>query len=316
MFAGYKGAAKRLDDTDIPKIGAEIGVGEDELHAFMDVECGGSGFDLKGRVKVLFEPHVFWRELGPGKKRDQAARSGLAYAKWRAGAYPVDSYPRLLQAMQIDETAALRSASWGLGQVMGFNCRAAGYATPQKMIKAFAADEENQLQAMVAFLKTKGLDEALRRHDWLKIEKVYNGGGYNGHYAARMQNAFTRWKAIKDTPWHPAQQEGPGPALPAEPEPDPAPADVVIEPTSAKPDPADVLRTKKKPVLKHRRVWSTIVGFLTGGGAWSFASLQGFDWQAIAVIVAAALLLIVLFWFMYRKEIRAGMFGPEEEEGA
>ena len=38
------GRAKRLDDIDLPKIGAMIGVGEDELHAVIDVESRGTSF--------------------------------------------------------------------------------------------------------------------------------------------------------------------------------------------------------------------------------------------------------------------------------
>ena len=103
----FKGKAKRLDDIDLPMIGREIGVGEDEIHAVLDVEAAGSGFDKQGRPKMLFEPHIFWRELGKGPARDKAAAAGLAYPRWKPGAYPKDSYPRLLKAMAIDEEAAL-----------------------------------------------------------------------------------------------------------------------------------------------------------------------------------------------------------------
>jgi hypothetical protein len=97
----FKGAAKRIEDIDLPLIGREIGVGEDEIHAVLDVESAGSGFDKQGRPKMLFEPHIFWRELGPGAKRDKAAAAGLAYPKWKRN-YPPDSYPRLAKAMAID----------------------------------------------------------------------------------------------------------------------------------------------------------------------------------------------------------------------
>lgn len=308
MFTGYKGAAKRLDNIDIPKIGAEIGVGEDELHAFMDVEAAGSGFDVQGRVKMLFEPHVFYRELGPGKKRERAVKEGLAYARWKSGGYPADSYPRLKAAMQIDETAALRSASWGLGQIMGFNFVSAGYTSVQLMIKAFADDEENQLRAVVKFLKARGLAPALKAHDWAKIERVYNGGGFKGAYAVKMQNAFARWQRIKDTPWNPARMEEPAVPMPLL---DPVP---VAEPPveDAEPVTTPDIVTKRKPVLKHRRVWATIAGFTSGGGAFSFAALAGFEWQAIAVIFAAIVALVLFFWFIYRREIRAGLFTPEK----
>ncbi|MTW18852.1 DUF3380 domain-containing protein [Rhodoplanes serenus] len=76
--AGFRGRVRRLDDIDLPKLGALIGVGEDEMHAFLDVETSGSGFDKMGRPKMLFEPHIFWRNLS-GAKRDRAVRAGLAY---------------------------------------------------------------------------------------------------------------------------------------------------------------------------------------------------------------------------------------------
>lgn len=300
MFTGYKGAARRLESRDVGRIAAEISVGEDELHAFMDVEAGGSGFDARGRVKMLFEPHVFYKQLGTGKKQAAAVKAGIAYPKWRPGEYPADSYPRLRAAMTIDETAALMSASWGLGQLMGFNYKAAGYSSVVEMIVAFADDEEAQLEALVTFLKSKGLASALKAHDWAKIEKVYNGGGFNGQYAVKMNNAFAKWQAIKDTPWDPQKQGAPAVPMP------------VLDIAPPKPE-ENPLLIKRKPILQHKRVWSSIMGFFGGGGAFSLAALNGFDWQGIAVIVGAAVVLILLFWFMYRKQIAAGMFGPREE---
>ncbi len=153
------GKAKRLDDIDLPAIGAEIGVGEDEIHAVLDVETAGGGFDSIGRPKMLFEPHIFWRELGPGPDRDKAAALGLAYPKWGQKKYPKDSYGRLGQAMEINREKALRSASWGRGQIRGFNCLLAGYATARQMVDAFLDDEEAHLRAMITFIKTAGLDD-------------------------------------------------------------------------------------------------------------------------------------------------------------
>src|ERR1700754_5043488 len=130
MNTTFAGAAKRLDDLDLPKLGARIGVGEDEIHAFLDVETRGHGFDAQGRPVILFEPHVFYRNLS-GAKRAQAVALGLAYAKWGERPYPKDSYPRLKAACAIDEAAALKSASWGLGQILGENFEAAGFHSVQ-----------------------------------------------------------------------------------------------------------------------------------------------------------------------------------------
>lgn len=197
----FRGAAKRLDDVDLPLIGQMIGVGEDELHAVMDVEAPGSGFDDHGRPKMLFEPHIFWREVGPGSARDEAARRGLAYAGWGEKPYPRDSYARLVAAMAIAPEAALRSASWGRGQIMGFNAGLAGYADAGAMVRAFMADEEEHIRAMVRFIISTGLDDELRRHDWAGFARGYNGSAYARHgYHTRLAGAFAKWAKIKDTP--------------------------------------------------------------------------------------------------------------------
>ncbi|MCF6112012.1 N-acetylmuramidase domain-containing protein [Mesorhizobium muleiense] len=210
MDKTFKGAAKRIADRDISRIGAMIGVGEDEMHAFMDVEAAGSGFDRHGRPKLLFEPHVFYRNLA-GAKRTAAVKAGLAYAKWGAKPYPGDSYPRLVAAMAIDETAALKSASWGLTQILGENFRAAGFASVQAMVQAFMADEAAHLEAAVRFIRANKLDDELRDHNWAGFSRGYNGPGYKkNRYDSKLAAAFAKWQKIRNTPLPP--RDAPRPA--------------------------------------------------------------------------------------------------------
>lgn len=196
----FKGAAKRIDDVDLPKLGRLIGVGEDELHAFMDVETSGSGFDVQGRPKMLFEPHVFYRNL-PDTLKAVAVREGLAYAKQGARAYPKDSYPRLIKAIAIHQTAALKAASWGLGQILGENHKMIGYPTPEAMVVAFMADEENQLKGVIDYLVAAKLAKPLRDHAWAVVARGYNGPAYKiNNYDKKMAMAFAKWRKIRDTP--------------------------------------------------------------------------------------------------------------------
>lgn len=213
MTSIYKGKAKRIEDVDLPRIGQSIGVSEDVLHALIEVETRGTGFDKQGRVLILFEPHVFYRNL-KGAKRQQAVDAGLAYPKWRRN-YPKDSYPRLIEAIAIDETAALKSASWGLGQILGENYKDAGYKSVQDMVKAFADDEDNHLEAMIQFIIANRIDDDLRRieektkagkkvtaQDWVPIVRVYNGAGFaENDYHNRAARAYNKWLKIKDTPY-------------------------------------------------------------------------------------------------------------------
>lgn len=211
---GFRGQAKRIEDVDLPRIGYMIGVGEDEIHAVIDVEASGSGFDSEGRPKILFEPHVFYRNLS-GAKRALAVAKGLAYKDWRPGSYPKDSYPRLMQAMEIDETAALKACSWGLGQILGENHVAAGYETPQEMVVDFCVDEDNHLEAMVRFIIANKLDDELRAHNWSAFARGYNGPRYaeTGHHI-KLKQRYEWWSRKPDTPWSPDMEEPAEPELP------------------------------------------------------------------------------------------------------
>jgi hypothetical protein len=203
QWNGFKGKAKKLEDLDLPKIGHQIGVGEDEVHAVIDVEAAGSGFDSQGRPRILFERHWFYRNLSGGK-RTKAMQEGLAVKTWSRATYNKDQYKLLERAMKIDETAALKSASWGMGQVMGFNHKTAGYDTVQAMVLSFMESEANHLQGMINFIKSKGLDVKLRNHDWKGFAYGYNGSGYRqNRYDEKLADAYAKWSRIKDTPWSP-----------------------------------------------------------------------------------------------------------------
>lgn len=223
----FKGKAKRIDDIDLPKLGQLLGVGEDELHAFIDVETRGSGFDEQGRPVILFERHIFYRYLPP-ELRERAVRAGLASKVPGGYGRSSEQYPKLAKAMRIDRKAALYSCSWGLCQIMGFNHAVAGYDTVEDMVQAFMDDEEAHLQAAILFIQKNHLGDELRRHDWAGFARGYNGSNYRiNNYDARLKAAFAKWSRIKDTPYDPKV--------------------VVVPPTKAQPDVMTVPATPTSP---------------------------------------------------------------------
>lgn len=241
----FRGAAKRLDDIDLPKLGARLGVGEDEIHAFIDVETRGTGFDAQGRPRILFERHVFHRYL-PAALRTKAVNAGLASKT--PGGYGKESeqYGKLERAMKIDRKAALYACSWGLGQVMGFNHAVAGFDDVEEMILAFMADEEAQLEASVNFILANHLDDELRRHDWAGFARGYNGPNYRiNRYDEKLAEAFAKWSRIRDTPWSPGK-----PVEPQKPEPAPTPT------------PPPVPTPKPTPQPSAGGFWSMLAGLL------------------------------------------------------
>lgn len=199
----FKGAARRLDAAAYQRAALALNIEVAALKAVVEVEASGSGFDKQGRPKMLFEPHQFWRHLGPGAKRDRAENEGLAYAKWRSGpgVYPKDSYPRMQSAMEIDREAALKSASWGLPQLMGSNHADGGFVSANSMIIGFCESEEHQLTAMLSFIRKNGLDRALRDKNWHAFARGYNGAGYAKHgYHTRLAAAYARHSKARVTP--------------------------------------------------------------------------------------------------------------------
>jgi hypothetical protein len=203
-MTAFTGAAVRLQDIDLPLVGRLIGVGEDEIHAILDTETAGTGFDKLNRPRMLFEPHIFYRQLRAADMADKlelAVKQGLAYPTWGEHPYPPDSYPRLAGATRISPELAARSASWGLGQIMGFNFGLAGYRGACEMAVSFMQSEKNQLMGMVRFIVSAGLDDELRAHNWKGFARGYNGAGFekNG-YDKKLALAFKKWQNIKDTP--------------------------------------------------------------------------------------------------------------------
>ncbi|MEM6666532.1 MAG: N-acetylmuramidase domain-containing protein [Pseudomonadota bacterium] len=192
----FIGDARRLTEHDISCAARDLGCDVAAVKAVLDVEARGRGFDRKGRPVILFEPHIFYRQLGPGSRRSRAISEHLATRSARAIPYPKSQdmrYRQLQRAMRIDGSAALRSVSWGLGQVMGFNHAAAGFDTVEQMVEALKESEGAQLMAMVHFIRFNGLHTALAVRNWATFARGYNGPAYRrNRYDLKLARAYTK----------------------------------------------------------------------------------------------------------------------------
>lgn len=199
----FRGSARRLGDQDIAQVAHNLGCGEDAIHAVLDVEARGSGFDDHGRPAMLFEPHKFYAAL-KGAEQRAAVKAGVAYPRWGMKPYPEDSYPRLQTAMAINRAAALASASWGLSQILASNFHEAGCASVEDMVARCCESEGEQLKQMAALIKAWKLDEALRVRNWKAFARRWNGPGYRrNNYDVRLAARWRWWQTKPDTPWSP-----------------------------------------------------------------------------------------------------------------
>ncbi len=174
-MARFVGAAEPLSSAGFEAAVATLGVGMAELVAVLKVESKSCGFLPNRRPKILYERHVFHRLTGGAYS---AANPDISNPL--AGGYAGNEreYPRLEKAMRLDRTAALKSASWGAGQVMGENHKMVGYDDVETMVAAMQSSEDEQLMSVVNFIRNRRLDDALRQHDWARFARGYNGPAY------------------------------------------------------------------------------------------------------------------------------------------
>lgn len=213
----FIGTGRRLAQGDVGDAARALGVETAVLLAFMEVEAAGRGFDNRNRPKMLRETHIFHRELGAGQQRDQAVAQGLATKSWVRN-YSSDSYPDLQRMRQIDHNAALRSCSWGLSQIMGFNCTSAGHRNAEEMVRAAMQGEREQLMQMVTLMRAWGMVPMLTGKDFTKADswraaaQKWNGAGYATHnYHGRMAAAYSKHKGAN------MQLPSPSPTQPNQP---------------------------------------------------------------------------------------------------
>jgi hypothetical protein len=186
----FVGKSQALSAYGLSAIIDSLSVPAPEIWTVLSVETSGCGFLPDRRPPILFERHIF---------------SNLTYSRFdvsdvsnpQAGGYgPAGSnqYLRLANAVQLNRTAALQSASWGLAQIMGMNFATAGFGDVESMVSAMSDSEDAQLTAFARFLKANRLDQHLRAHNWASFAKGYNGKNYAvNHYDTKLAQAFQKY---------------------------------------------------------------------------------------------------------------------------
>ncbi len=171
------------------------------IKAVAEVESSGSGFLKTGEPVILFEPHVFWKELkkrGIDPAQYEKGNEDILYPVWGSKPYGKSSeqHGRLARAVVINREAAICSASWGKFQIMGYNWKICGYDSVQSFINAMYRSEDDHLDAFVNYIISSNLDDELRNKAWAQFALQYNGKGYlKNRYDTKLKAAYERFLA-------------------------------------------------------------------------------------------------------------------------
>ena len=185
------------------------------IKAFKETESGNGWFTDVARInaldgpggwldgvalpKILFEAHHFDKNTG-GRFRD--AYPNLSSARWNKSLYiggPAE-WERLWRAMSLDKEAALKSASVGTFQIMGFNYKLAGFDSVQDFWDAhMQGGAAAHMAAFISFLINGGHAKALAQvtgnpETCRAIASRYNGAAYaDNNYHVKIAKAYLKF---------------------------------------------------------------------------------------------------------------------------
>lgn len=190
---------------DFKAAAARLRCGVAEVRAVAEVEAPNGGFRPGGQEPViLFEPKIF-SELTGGRFDGQRARAlppkySLISSPHAPGPgeYGPESaqHARLQAAATLDREAALKSASWGMFQILGRYYEEAGFESLRAFVNAMYLGVDAHLAAFVSLVLHRKLDDDLREHRWADFARRFNGAGYKrNRYDEKLAAAFAKWSA-------------------------------------------------------------------------------------------------------------------------
>ncbi|HEX3064605.1 MAG TPA: N-acetylmuramidase domain-containing protein [Dongiaceae bacterium] len=191
MPQSFRAAASGLSAAGFADCATVLKVNAPELWSVLTVETRGCGFLPDRRPAILFERHIFHKLTNSQFDQKAPDLSSATAGGYSGGAR---EYDRLARAIDLDANAAMQSASWGIGQVMGMNFKSAGFGDVASMVAAFCESEDKQLLGVANFMTANNLDASLRVHDWPSFARGYNGPDYaKNKYDSLLAGAFLKY---------------------------------------------------------------------------------------------------------------------------
>lgn len=195
LFFVSRGDEIKLTENDFELTARLLDVEPAALKAVKSVESGKfGGFFKPGKPVILFEGHVFWKQLkqrGINPELHMSGNENILYPQWSKDHYAggLKEYERLEKARAIHREAADASASWGMFQIMGFNHVLCGEKSVAGFVEMMHKSELHQLLLSARFIKSAGMLPALQQKNWMEFARRYNGPKYAENKYDRLLTA-------------------------------------------------------------------------------------------------------------------------------
>ncbi|NQX77146.1 N-acetylmuramidase family protein [Gilvibacter sp.] len=199
---------KFLSEQDLIDFATKYNLELAVVKAVNEIESSGKGFLIDGRPRILFEGHIFWKQLA---KRDLNPEDfvtdftkNILYKSWTKSFYEggEQEYDRLEKAAGMSDVdavhdAAYCSASYGAFQIMGFHYEFLGYPSVDAYVAHMYTHEKAHLEAFGIFCEKNNLIRHLKSRDWAAFARAYNGPGFaENKYDTKLQAAYQKYKTL------------------------------------------------------------------------------------------------------------------------
>ena len=197
---------KFLSESDLQDFAHKFGLELAAVKAVNEIESLGKGFLIDGRPRILFEGHIFWKELikrglNPADFLTNNTKNVL-YKNWTKNYYEggTQEYDRLEKAAGMSDIdavhdAAYASASYGAFQIMGFNYPLVGFPSIDSFVAQMYTHEKAHLAAFGKFCEANNLIRHLISKNWAAFAQGYNGSEYQKNkYDIKLANAYNKYK--------------------------------------------------------------------------------------------------------------------------
>jgi hypothetical protein len=189
-----------LTEQDYLNASSIIGCEVKAIKAITAVEAPRGGFQTDGKLTILFEPYIFWKQLkahGINPQPLLASNADILSSVWNPKLYGSYSsqWGKLTKAESINKVAADESASYGMFQIMGFNYKACGYSDVFSFVSALQEGVHKHLESFCTYIKAVHLDDELQNKDWAGFARGYNGPSYwRNAYDKKLLKAYDNAK--------------------------------------------------------------------------------------------------------------------------
>lgn len=210
LFFNMKEGNFCITEEDYQKVSLLLDADIAAIKAVQEVETGGKGgFVATGKPTILFEGHIFWKQLekrGIEPEQYAAGNEDILFPKWNKSFYKkgLEEYARQERACNIHHEAALCATSWGMFQIMGFNYAVCGMPGIEEFVSTMRKSELHQLLLFAQFIRlqkkadlpedpSKYLISAMRTKDWKSFANLYNGPLYaQNNYDTKIEKAYLK----------------------------------------------------------------------------------------------------------------------------